>query len=275
MLSQTGINLETRDPRMTTNQWNAELYDTQHAFVAEFGNELVGLLSPQSGESILDLGCGTGTLTQAIAAHGAHVIGVDSALSMIEQARQNYPELQFELADATNLPFVDQFDSVFSNAVLHWVKEPEAAIASVWQALKPGGRFVAEFGGKGNVQAILRAINHAFTQAGLPISDPNPWYFPSIAEYASLLEQQGFEVVFATLFSRITPLDAGENGLQNWLEMFANSFFQDLDPDQKSALIADIETQLRPQLYRDDTWFADYRRIRITAIKPLITPTTE
>ena len=172
------------------NKWDAELYDSKHSFVSQLGTDLVQLLSPQSGEYILDLGCGTGYLTDKIAASGAKVVGIDNASTMIEQARKNYPNLMFEVTDATNLHFKEQFDAIFSNAVLHWIKEPEKVIASIWRALKPGGRFVAEFGGKGNVKAIVTAIYQAIQAAGYPINESkNPWYYHSIAEYGTLLEQ--------------------------------------------------------------------------------------
>lgn len=252
---------------MTINQWNADLYDRKHSFVAEYGADLLEILTPQSGELILDLGCGTGALTQQIADRGAQVLGVDSAASMIAQAQQNYPTLSFQVADATDLPFVEQFDAVFSNAVLHWVKPPETAIAHMWQALKPGGRLVVEFGGKGNIHAIATALEQSLKEMGYEHpQNLNPWYFPSISEYTTLLEQQGFEVRFAALFDRPTPLDGGD-GIQNWVKMFAQSFLQAVPVEQQETFLSHIAERTRSQLYRDGVWFADYRRIRAIAIK--------
>ncbi|MBW4486201.1 MAG: methyltransferase domain-containing protein [Trichocoleus desertorum ATA4-8-CV12] len=253
---------------MTTNQWNADLYDRKHSFVAEYGAALLDLLDPHPGEHILDLGCGTGPLTQQIADRGADVLGIDSAASMVAQAQQNYPNLRFEVADATNLSFVEQFDAIFSNAVLHWVKPPEAAIASMWKALKPGGRLVVEFGGKENVQAIATTLEQSLREIGYPNPETlNPWYFPSISEYSTLLEQQGFEVQFAALFDRPTPLTDAD-GIQNWIKMFAQSFLQAVPVGQQDTLLIHIAERIRPQLYRDGAWFADYRRIRAIALKP-------
>ena len=250
------------------NQWNAELYDSKHSFVSNLAADLVELLSPKPRECILDIGCGTGHLTNKIATLGGEVVGIDSASTMIEQARIHYPNLQFELADATTLQFTEQFDAVFSNAVLHWIKEPEKVVAGIRRALKPKGRFVAEFGGKGNVELIFAAIHIAMQAAGYPINEAlNPWYFPSIGEYGTVLEQQGLQLTFATLFERPTPLDDGEEGMQNWIKMFANSFFKALPDDKQTQVLADIENQLRPQLYKDGTWFADYKRIRVIAVK--------
>lgn len=179
------------------HQWDTKLYDTKHAFVSHLGAELVELLAPQRGECILDLGCGTGYLTDKISTSEAEAVGIDSAPAMIEQARANYLDLKFEVADGRNLQFTEQFDGVFSNAVLHWITEPEKAIAGVWHALKPGGRFVAEFGGKGNVKLIISALNNAIQSAGYPAINLNPWYFPSIGEYGTLLEKQGLQLIYA------------------------------------------------------------------------------
>jgi len=251
------------------NEWKSELYESQHSFVWRYGASVLELLSPQPGERILDLGCGTGQLTQEIAARGAIPIGLDKSAAMIEQARKNYPDLQFIVADASHFSFAELFDAVFSNATLHWIKEPEEVIACIWQALKPGGRFVAEFGGKGNIQAIATAINNALEAAGYPVeSQLYPWYFPSIGEYTTKLEKQGFSVTYAILFERSTRLEAGDKGLQNWLEMFANGLLQALPADSYSSVIQHVEDQLRPKFYKDGSWFADYKRISVVATKP-------
>jgi trans-aconitate methyltransferase len=245
---------------MSQTCWDANLYENKHSFVWQYGESLIELLSPQKGEYILDLGCGTGQLTQQIAATNAEVIGLDYASSMIEQAQKNYPDLKFTVADARNFEFSQPFDAIFSNAALHWIKEPAAVIKCIWQALKPGGRFVAEFGGKGNVQAIVEAL-----ESTIQIIH-NPWYFPSIAEYTSLLEEQGFCVTYATLFERPTPLE-GEAGMANWIQMFGSHLRSEVPPEQQVEVVRDLEHHLRSNLYRDGVWFADYKRIRVVAIK--------
>lgn len=250
------------------HNWDTSLYEDKHAFVWQYGEDLLQLLNPQSGESILDLGCGTGQLTEKISQTGAAVMGIDNAATMIAKARQNYPHIRFDVADATNFQVAQPLDAVFSNAVLHWVKPADKAIASIHQALKPGGRFVAEFGGKGNVKAIATALENAI--ASLGISEPqtrNPWYYPSIGEYATLLEQQGFDVIYANLRDRPTPLADKAAGLANWINMFAGAFFVGLSAEQKAQVIRQVEQQLKPTRYQDETWIADYRRIRILAIK--------
>lgn len=248
--------------------WNATLYDEKHAFVWECGTELLPLLDPKPGERILDLGCGTGHLTDKIVQRGGNVLGIDRSATAIDRASQCYPQLHFERVDAENLPYDTEFDGVFSNAALHWMTQPERAIEGMWRSLKPGGRLVAEFGGKGNVSAIVESLCRVVVAAGYPEPDIDRlWYFPSIGEYTALLEQQGFEVRLGWLFDRPTPL-AGDEGLQNWLAMFATSLFQDIPTERQPEIIEEIEAQLRPHLHREGIWYADYRRLRIVAIKP-------
>ncbi|MEH2330912.1 class I SAM-dependent methyltransferase [Nostoc sp.] len=226
----------------TSNNWDTSLYEDKHAFVWKYGEDLLKLLNPQPGESILDLGCGTGQLTEKIAQAGAEVMGVDYAPAMIEKARQNYPHIRFDVADAINFQVDKPLDAVFSNAVLHWVKEADSAIASIHQSLKPGGRFVAEFGGKGNIKAIATALYSALESIGIPQAQvENPWYYPSIGEYASLLEHQGFDVIYAILFPRLTPLAEGEAGIANWIKMFASPFLAGLSPEQQIQIIPVVE----------------------------------
>jgi trans-aconitate methyltransferase len=201
-----------------TNQWNAAEYDAKHAFVYEKAKGLVELLAPKAGERILDLGCGTGALTAEIAGRGAEVLGVDRSEEMIAQARRKFPALQFEAMDAREFRFQEGFDAVFSNAVLHWIPEAEPVIAGVARALKPGGRFVAEFGGKGNIQKLVEGFQRAFAALGMREPDGvSPWFYPSVAEYAGMLERHGLEVREASLFDRPTVLEEGPSGLENWI----------------------------------------------------------
>jgi trans-aconitate methyltransferase len=244
--------------------WNSQLYENQHAFVWQHAEDLIELLSPQPGERILDLGCGTGQLTAQLASTGATVWGIDADATMIAKAQQNYPHLKFEQADARNFQVEAPVDAIFSNAMLHWVKEPELAIECISRALKPGGRLVVEFGGKGNVQAISQALTNTLESLGQ--SYVSPWYFPSLGDYAILLEQYGLEVVYGTLRDRPTPLQDGETGLANWLRMFSNSVFADLTLEMQHQMIQSIEAQTRSTLYQNGTWIADYRRLRLVAV---------
>ena len=246
-------------------KWDAGLYDDKHSFVWKLAGGVLELLDAQSGERILDLGCGTGHLTAKIAETGAQVVGVDRSPEMIRQAKEKYPSLRFEVMDAREIHLDGIFDAVFSNATLHWIKEPERVIAGIKKVLRPGGRFVAEFGGKGNTGELLKAVHHAWAKLGLADPAPHPWYYPSLAEYAGLLEQHGFEVTHATLFDRPTPLDDGVRGLRNWLEMFGGSFVEGLPEATRECLRTEIERELRTKLFHDDHWVMDYRRLRIVA----------
>src|SRR5581483_6451795 len=182
------------------SQWDPALYQSSHSFVWERGRGLIELLAPRAGERILDAGCGTGQLTAEIAKAGAQVLGIDNSAAMIEQARTNFPELSFAQSDVRSIELLEEFDGVFSNAVLHWVKEADEAAEALSRALKPGGRLVVEFGGHGNTQALLDALFAAQDKLGRERF--HPWYYPGIAEYASVLERHGLEVRFATLFDR-------------------------------------------------------------------------
>lgn len=253
-----------------STQWNPDLYQSSHAFVWELGRGLLPLLAAAGGERILDLGCGTGQLTAEVGNSGAVAQGIDKALSMVEQARRNFPGIRFDAADVTALPFSNgEFDAVFSNAVLHWVPDARRAAAEISRVLKPGGRFIAEFGGRGNTATLLEAVYEALKSLG--IHDPErlcPWYYPGIAEYAGVLEEQGLEVTFAALFERPTPLEGGEQGLRNWLNMFGGAFSGALRPEQHEEFIARVEALASGRLFRHGTWTVDYRRLRVLAVKP-------
>lgn len=247
--------------------WDASLYDNNHAFVSNYGTDLISLLNPKQGERVLDVGCGTGDLANML--HDLHidVVGIDYSENMIEQAKQKYPHIPFYVADATALTYENEFDCVFSNATLHWIKNPEKAIESIYQSLKPGGRMVVEFGGGGNVQTITDELIKQIKNAGIPFTDEQfPWYFPTIGEYTSLLESKNFQVGYAFHFSRPTKL-SGEDGLRNWLEMFSPSIFENVDTVVKNNIFDTVEKNLYEKLYRNGNWYADYKRIRIIALK--------
>ncbi len=243
--------------------WDAGLYKDRHSFVWKYGTSAVDLLAPRPGERILDLGCGTGHLTARIAEAGARVVGIDSSAEMIAEARRGFPGLRFEVADARDFALDEPFDAVFSNAVLHWVKPPERAVACIRRSLAPGGRFVAELGGRGNVAAIVASLEAASGAMGVEGWE-HPWYYPSIGEYAALLESDGLEVAQAVLFDRPTPLE-GEDGLRSWVTMFARDLVERVPPDGREEFFGRVEESARGTLHRDGAWFADYRRLRIVA----------
>lgn len=251
---------------MTAASWDVARYESSHNYVSDYGAPLIDLLDPKPGERILDLGCGTGRLASEIAQRGATVTGLDSSLEMIAQARINYPShrhprLNFVLAEASALSGCESYDGVFSNAALHWMKPPEPVAAAFACALAPQGRFVAEFGGAGNIASVLEAFRAILGDDAAAAR--NPWFFPSIGEYAPLLERHGLTVETASLFARPTPVES----LRDWLEMFAGAFLSGLAPAAREELFVEMERILDPTLRRDGVWLIDYRRLRLTARK--------
>jgi trans-aconitate methyltransferase len=248
--------------------WDAKLYNAKHDFVWKYGADLVSLLNPRAGESILDLGCGTGHLTAQIAESGAQVTGADRSVEMVAAARAAYPKLKFEIADARNLAYHEEFDAVFSNATLHWIHEPELVLRGISRALHPGGRFVAELGGKGNIRTMQAAFDEALVELGAAAAgEVNPWYYPSVSEYATLAEKNGLEIRFASLFDRPTELADGAAGMRNWIIMFGGDYLAKAGPGRQEEFLCRVEEILRPQLFRDGRWWADYRRLRMVAVK--------
>jgi trans-aconitate methyltransferase len=244
-----------------SNQWNADTYATHARFVSELGGPVLDLLAPVPGERILDLGCGDGALTQKIAHAGAAVVGVDASDDMVSAARARGIDAQ--VLDATRLSFRQEFDAVFSNAAMHWMKDQAAVLRGVHRALRPGGRFAGEFGGFGNVAAICTAIRAVLDRRAIDPAPLMPWTFPSAEEFAQLLEESGFSVRVASLIPRPTPLPTDMSG---WLRTFAGPFFRDL-PDEQEALSETVEL-LRPSLCdRSGQWTADYVRLRFLAFR--------
>jgi trans-aconitate methyltransferase len=175
--------------------WDATLYDKQHHFVSDYGADVLQWLAPKADEHILDVGCGTGQLAAQIAESGAIVLGTDASADMVTNARAAYPNLNFEVVDGTKLPYSENFDAIFSNATFHWIENQPALVEGLFKGLKPGGRLIAEFGGKGNVKSITDALATAAQHLGLADKVvTNFWFFPSISAYTILLESKGFEV---------------------------------------------------------------------------------
>ncbi len=247
--------------------WNTGTYDKDMAFVSRFGAPLIELLQPQPGERVIDWGCSTGDLAAAIASYGASVTGIDASPDMIAAARSKHPQLEFVLADGQDYRSEPAADAIFSNAALHWLRDAEGAVSSMAASLRPGGRLIAEFGGQGNIASVTAGLPRAFDAIGCSSKLELPWYFPSIGEYAALLERNGFTVDLALCFDRPTPLQGGEQGFRQWLNTFADGILSVLSPDQRTAVLASLEQELKLQLFQGDQWVMDYRRIRVAAKK--------
>lgn len=241
--------------------WDPERYARHARFVSDLGQPVVELLRPVPGERILDLGCGDGALTEKLVELGCDVVGVDGSAEQVEGARRR--GLEARVMNGEELDFESEFDAVFSNAALHWMKRADAVIAGVRRALRPGGRFVAEFGGHGCVHTIASVLERALDRRGIDGRARNPWYFPTDAEYRQRLEAGGFRVDWIALIPRPTPLPGDVSG---WLETFAESFSSALPPQERPAFIAEVTEELRPRLCDErGQWTADYVRLRFAA----------
>jgi trans-aconitate methyltransferase len=241
--------------------WDASLYAGNGRFVAQLAESLVEVLRPRPGERILDLGCGDGFLTRRIAESGATVVGVDSSPQMIAAAKERGADARYASGEA--LPFDGEFDAVFSNAALHWMRDQDAVLQGVHRALKPGGRFVAECGGQGNIAAIRVALLAVLTALGIPAECIENNRFFSCADYRARLEDHGFLVEEITLTPRPTPLPSG---MAAWLETFRRSVIEQLPAEARPAAIEQIVTLLKPVLCdREGHWTADYVRLRFLA----------
>ena len=244
--------------------WDPERYARNARFVADLGAPTVELLAPRAGERILDLGCGDGVLTAKLASMGCHVVGVDSSAPQIDAARKL--DLDARVMNGEGLDFDSEFDAVFSNAALHWMRNPAKVVAGVERALKPHGRFVSEFGGHGCVAKIKKALVAALDRRGINGDAASPWFFPTVEEYSRHLTNGGFVINYIALIPRPTPLPGDITG---WLETFAESFTSTLLPDQRSSYIAEVQEALRPELCdAEGKWTADYIRLRFAANKP-------
>ena len=251
-----------------TQTWDADRYARNARFVPELGSAGLAHHAPRPGERILDLACGDGALTEKLVAAGAVVVGVDAAPDMVATARRR--GLDARLTSAESLTFESEFDAVFSNAALHWMTQPDLVIANVRRALRPGGRFVAEFGGHGNTAAILTALIAVLARSGIDAVALSPWYFPAPGEYRERLETAGFVLDSIELIPRPTPLPTGMAG---WLETFTESFLKPFAPEERGKVLEEVVELLRPTLCDSrGNWTADYVRLRFAARLPAMTP---
>jgi SAM-dependent methyltransferase len=244
--------------------WSAERYAETAHFVPALGAPVLELLAPAAGKRILDLGCGDGVLSEKIIAAGARVVAVDAAPDMVAAARARGVDAR--VMPGQNLTFEGEFDAVFSNAALHWMRPPEAVLAGVRRALKPGGRLVGEMGGHNNTAAIIVALSAVLARHGVEAHRVNPWYFPSAAAYRNKLQEAGFTVEEIRIIPRPTVLPTS---IESWLDTFAGAFFSALPQADRLPARAEVAELLRPVLMDETgTWVADYVRLRFRATLP-------
>lgn len=247
--------------------WDAQSYARDFSFVSRYGEAVTELVDAEPGASVLDMGCGNGALTAALTEQGYAVRGMDASAEQLALARESHPHIEFFQADATAFQLASPVDVVFSNAVLHWIERElhPAMLACVFDALKPGGQFVFECGGTGCTRHIHAALAEAFAAHGMPYQIP--FFFPTIGEYATLLESAGFKVTFATLFDRPTPLEGGD-GMRRWIDMFVHVPFRDVEtPEERDAIKDEAVERLHKSQLVDGAWVADYVRLRMRAVR--------
>jgi trans-aconitate methyltransferase len=246
---------------MTTQTWNAAEYDKNARFVTELGAPVLELLAPKPKERILDVGCGDGVLTKKIADAGSVVVGLDSSPDFCAAARRL--GLEVVEASAYDIAFAREFDAVFSNAALHWMKDPDRLIRKVAAALRPSGRFVAEFGGHRCAETVRRALIDELNQRGYDGAAADPWYFPTPDEYRARLEAGGFDVRYIALIPRPTPLPGD---IVDWLAIFAQSFTAVLPETERRDYLEKVRARTKPRLCdAAGRWTVDYTRLRFAA----------
>ena len=250
-----------RGPDLSDVQtWDADGYKKNARFVADLGLDILHWLDPQPGERVLDLGCGDGALTLKIMQSGVSVVGIDASPSLVARAQE--VGVDARLGDGHNLAFTTEFDAVFSNAALHWMTRPQDVLKGVRAALRSEGRFVAEFGGHGNIAAVVTAMRAVALYRKADVALAAPWFYPTAHEYASLLDTNGFEVERIELLPRPTTLPTGMHG---WLETFRAPFFDQFG-EARSEVLAEVVSLLAPALQdASGRWTADYVRLKVKA----------
>ena len=240
------------------NEWNAENYTDNFQFVHRYGEDVLTLLSVPEKSFVVDLGCGNGALTQKLCEKGYHVLGIDSSKEMLEKAALLHPNLNFRYENAVDFKLESKADAIFSNAVFHWIADHDALVKNLSENITTGGELVFEFGGKGCAQTVHNALQQAFENNGRKyVMDFN---FRSIGEFAPLLEKYGFQVEYATLYDRPTE-QIGDNGLENWINMFITSAFEGINSLLKQKIIEETVEICKPDLFVNGRWIVDYVRI--------------
>ena len=246
--------------------WNAADYEENFSFVHRYGESVLELVDDGDGGLAVDLGCGTGPLTPGLKEKGYRVLGIDESAQMVEAARAANPGLTFVQGDALTFSLEEKADVIFSNAVFHWIDagSQDVLARNLAARLARGGTLVTEFGGKGCAEAVHSTLEECFAEQGLKY--PRVFYFPTVGEYASVLEKAGFKVIYATLFDRPTPQNTS-NGLADWIRMFIRKPFEGMEEALKSEILKETEDRLRSRLYVDGRWYIDYVRIRVKAVR--------
>jgi trans-aconitate methyltransferase len=256
----------------SSSRWSPADYAKNAAFVPALGAAALTLLDAKPGEMIVDLGCGDGALTMLIEAAGAKVVGLDASPEMVEAARSRGIDAYVADAQALDLARAalrfGQFDAAFSNAALHWMLDPAAVAEGVFSILRPGGRFVGEMGGEGNLATLRQALRSELTERGYPVPAADPQWYAGTEEFVRLYSSSGFVDIRAQLIPRITPLPAG---IAAWVKTFRAGWLDVAGvPESHREEVAEaVQRRLAGTLQAPDgSWYADYVRLRFTMRKP-------
>lgn len=251
---------------MPNISWNVSNYKENFCFVPAYGEAVLDLLTKPKGSYIVDLGCGNGTLTKKLFERGYHVTGIDDSMQMVAQAKSDYPDIEFVIGNALDFTLEYKADAIFSNAVFHWIDEArqQEMLCNIYNQLKEGGELVCEFGGFGCAEYVHSTLEQCFLEHGFEYK--RVFYFPTIGQYAPMLEKAGFRIEYAVLFDRPT-VQTGENGLADWIKMFVKKPFESIDKNIQDKIICESVNRLKNVLYINGEWIVDYVRIRFRAVK--------
>ncbi len=246
-------------------EWNASLYDDKHRFVAEYGKDLLECIPHDPEQAILDLGCGTGILTARLFELGNRVVGIDSSHSMIEKAKDQFPEIEFRVCNALDLPFEQEFDVVFSNAVFHWIDDHDLLIKNIYKSLHDSGLLICEFGAHGNIKTIEIAFSEICNTYGYHYT--SGFNFPTVDDFAQMLEKNKLKIEKIYAYDRPTVLSDGEHGLVHWMKQFFSFELVKIPMDIQNIIFEKMEKVCRNTIWNGKEWVADYRRLRAIAHK--------
>ncbi len=244
--------------------WDSKLYNDSQNFVAEYGKGLLEFV-PAKTNKILDLGCGTGTLTKQLAERCNYVLGIDSSDTMIQEAKRSYPYLDFETANALEILYECEWDIIFSNAVFHWINNHNLLLQKIHKALKQNGRLICEFGAYGNISTIENGFGYALQEIG--VKYVSKFNFPTVNNFEHLLKENGFLIEQIYCYDRPTPLKDGNQGLYNWAIQFFQSELGQLSAEQQHKVLSSMSSRIKSQLWNGTCWVADYKRLRAIATK--------
>ncbi len=244
--------------------WDSKLYNDSQNFVAEYGKGLLEFV-PAKTNKILDLGCGTGTLTKQLAERCNYVLGIDSSDTMIQEAKRSYPYLDFETVNALEILYECEWDIIFSNAVFHWINNHNLLLQKIYKALKQNGRLICEFGAYGNISTIENGFGYALQEIGVKYE--SKFNFPTVNNFEHLLKENGFLIEQIYCYDRPTPLKDGTQGLYNWAIQFFQSELGQLTAEQQHKVLSSMSSRIKSQLWNGTCWVADYKRLRAIATK--------